>query len=256
MKLITLNIWGGRVGDKLPDFFRKYGDTDILCFQEVFRNFTNRSQDEEIMKTDKYQLNPDLFEGLKEHLPDHKGEFCPTFRGTYGLAAFFKQGIEILDQGETFIARGDWETNPDIDTKDHHRKLQWLELRIDGKSMLIANVHCTHRPKGKGDIEKRLKQSKMIIDFLQMFDCPKILVGDFNLQPDTESIEMIGRSGMKNLVKEYKVPTTRTELYKRWDGGPKFADYIFVSPEIKVNDFKVLPDVVSDHAPLYLDFNL
>lgn len=124
---------------------------------------------------------------------------------------------------------------------------------MNGKKVLIVNVHLTHRPEGKSDSEKRFKQSKIIIDFLGMFDCPKILVGDFNLLPDTESIAMIERAGMRNLIKEYNVTSTRTELYKK---PLQFADYIFVSPEINVREFKVLPDVVSDHAPLYLDFEI
>jgi endonuclease/exonuclease/phosphatase family metal-dependent hydrolase len=36
----------------------------------------------------------------------------------------------------------------------------------------------------------------------------------------------------------------------------KFADYMFVSKGIAVRDFQVLPDEVSDHAPLFLDFDL
>jgi endonuclease/exonuclease/phosphatase family metal-dependent hydrolase len=67
---------------------------------------------------------------------------------------------------------------------------------------------------------------------------------------------MIERSGIRNLVKEYGVESTRTKLYRRYETGSKFADYIFVSPEVKVNDFKVLPDEVSDHSPLMLDFDL
>ena len=35
MKLITLNLWGGRVTHKLGDFF-KSNSADIWCFQEVF----------------------------------------------------------------------------------------------------------------------------------------------------------------------------------------------------------------------------
>ena len=32
-----------------------------------------------------------------------------------------------------------------------------------------------------------------------------------------------------------------------------FADYIFVSKDIKVKDFKVLPDEVSDHLALSIE---
>ncbi len=103
------------------------------------------------------------------------------------------------------------------------------------------------------DSDKRINQSKVILDFMSMFDCPKILAGDFNLLLDTESIRMLEAGGMRNLIKEYDIKSTRTELYKK---DIKFADYIFISPEIKVKDFKVLQDVVSDHSPLYLEFDV
>ncbi len=36
--------------------------------------------------------------------------------------------------------------------------------------------------------------------------------------------------------------------------GGRIADYALVSPDVAVVDFKVLPDEVSDHAAMYLDF--
>ena len=57
----------------------------------------------------------------------------------------------------------------------------------------------------------------------------------------------------RNLITEFKVTSTRTSLY---DKQEPYADYIFVSPNIEVNQFRVLPDEVSDHAALYLDFGL
>ena len=44
----------------------------------------------------------------------------------------------------------------------------------------------------------------------------------------------------------------RTGLYEKI----YFNGYVFVSPNITVNQFHVLPDEVSDHAALYLDFGL
>ncbi|MGH7175090.1 MAG: endonuclease/exonuclease/phosphatase family protein, partial [Minisyncoccia bacterium] len=58
--------------------------------------------------------------------------------------------------------------------------------------------------------------------------------------------------GMRNLIEEYKITSTRTSFY---DETEKFADYAFVSPEAKVLDFKVLPEEVSDHAALYLEIS-
>ena len=58
---------------------------------------------------------------------------------------------------------------------------------------------------------------------------------------------------MKNLVIEGGFKTTRTSLYERKESMP-FADYTFVTNGIKVNSFEVLPDEVSDHSPMLLDF--
>ena len=33
----------------------------------------------------------------------------------------------------------------------------------------------------------------------------------------------------------------------------KFADYTFVSKEVNVVDFKILPEEVSDHAAMFID---
>lgn len=45
MKLICLNAWGGKIYQPLMDFIRKHTqDTDIFCFQEVFKTTTGISQ--------------------------------------------------------------------------------------------------------------------------------------------------------------------------------------------------------------------
>jgi endonuclease/exonuclease/phosphatase (EEP) superfamily protein YafD len=253
MKLATLNIWGGRVKEKLPEFFKEHSDVDIWCFQEVFTAHEDGSVIGSMVNVEGYEPDRMLFESLKSYLPNHNGEFCQCFKGVYGVSIFLSKDIKIIDKGETLIAKGDWSFNPDKDVADHHRKIQWIEVEIDGKLALLVNAHLTHRPAGKADSEKRLKQSKIIIDLLEMFDCPKILAGDFNLLPDTESIKMIERAGMRNLVTEYAVTSTRTPLYTK---PTKFADYVFVSDGITVHDFKVLLDVVSDHSPLELSFDI
>ena len=79
-----------------------------------------------------------------------------------------------------------------------------------------------------------------------------MLCGDFNLLPDTESLRMLESAGLRNLVVECGVTSTRTSLYARPE---PFADYVFVSDGIAVRDFHVLPDVVSDHTPLLLEFD-
>ena len=100
-------------------------------------------------------------------------------------------------------------------------------------------------------ITDRLEQSKSIIKFVKTIKGDFILWGDFNLSPDTESLQIISRElNCRELIKEYGITSTRTSLYTKPN---KFADYVFVSKEIKIIDFKILPDVVSDHTPLFLE---
>ena len=63
---------------------------------------------------------------------------------------------------------------------------------------------------------------------------------------------MLESAGLRNLVAEFGVTSTRTSLYTRPE---PFADYVFVSDGIHVRDFRVLTDEVSDHAPLLLEFD-
>ncbi len=250
MKLTTLNLWGGRLKEAYGAFFQQHPEVDIWCFQEVYKEaYVPREAD----GINRSAVDHHLFDTLKGYLKGYQSEFCQTLKNCYGTATFIREDIRIVERGETLVARGDFESRTDLHNIDHHRKLFWHEVDINGKRILIINTHLTHRPEGKLDSDKRLKQSKILCDFLGMFDCPKILMGDFNLLPDTESIRLIEAAGMKNLVKEYGIRSTRTEHYKK---PLKFADYIFISDGIKVNDFKVLPDVVSDHAPLFLDFEV
>ena len=104
---------------------------------------------------------------------------------------------------------------------------------------------------GKEDNPDRLQQSANIVRFIRTLKTPIIFCGDFNLLPDSESIKILEDAGLKNLIREYGVTSTRTSFYKK---PGKFADYAFVSKEVIVKDFKVLPDEVSDHAPLLIEF--
>jgi exonuclease III len=67
---------------------------------------------------------------------------------------------------------------------------------------------------------------------------------------DGQSLAIL-EEGMKNLIKEYGVTDTRSSLYTK---PIRFADYILVSPEIRINNFKVLAEEVSDHLPMVLEF--
>jgi endonuclease/exonuclease/phosphatase family metal-dependent hydrolase len=251
MKLITLNTWAGRLKEPFETFLKsKAGETDIFCFQEMLNDL-----DEEVPTSDYInhdEGNRHILKEVNELLTDFDMYFCPVVENVYGIAIFLKKGFEVVASGEVMLYE-----NPSFDPKDelndHNRKMQWVHIKRDRKDVIIMNVHGHWKPEGKSDNENTIEQSKIIKTFIESTgNTPKIMVGDFNLLPETESIKIL-EENFTNLITKYNIPTTRTELYK---GDDKHADYAFVSDEILVEGFEALPDVVSDHVPLALTFDV
>ncbi len=241
MKLMTLNIWGGHIRDPLLTFIKAHQETDIFCFQEVYHNAQNKVSSED------RPVSLNIFSEMQQLLPKHRGFFRPVVDQIYGIGMFVKNDIDVLGEGEVAIHIN---SNYPGRGPTHSRNLQWLECCIQQQIYSILNVHGLWNGKGKTDCPERIAQSQRIREFMDGLTTPKILCGDFNLRPDVESMKII-EQGMNNLVKTHHVTSTRTSLYPK---DEKFADYILISPEIRVNQFEVLKDEVSDHAPLLLDF--
>lgn len=240
MKIMTLNIWGGHVKNPLLDFIKSYQDVDVFCLQEVYHNATHKISDEEKENT----LN--IFSQLHALLPHHHAFFRPVVANIYGIGMFVKKQHKVLNEGEVFIHE-----NPHYPGlgPTHSRNLQWVEILSDNKRVTVFNVHGLWNGKGKTDSDARKLQSQKIRTFVDSIHGPKILCGDFNLRPDTESIRILEHN-MTNLVTQYGIKSTRTTFYPKEE---KFADYIFTCPEVVVQTFQVLPEEVSDHAPLLLE---
>ncbi len=252
MKVISLNTWGGKGGtDGLLSFFEKHQDTDVFCLQEIF----DGGEEFRGMKAARFSLDhfdPELFVRIAATLPNHAAYFRPHFEDIFGLAMFVRKDLSVLEEGETSIYREKGFYSSE-NIGDQHRILQYV--RLQDPACLIANVHGLWNGLGKGDSSDRLAQSERIRDFCALSQGPQVVLGDFNLRPDTESLRLIEECGFRNLVGEYDIASTRTSLYDSRESEP-FADYAFVSSDIRVNEFKVLPEEVSDHAALYLDFDI
>lgn len=253
MKLISLNTWGGRAGKaNLLAFFEANKDVDIFCLQEILS-----APYQDLYGSPAGGLAFDhtkiMNYGLQEIstvLSNHMPYFKPHYLDNYGLMMLVKKDIDVISEGETFVYKEKGHV-PVGDVGTHARNLQYVTLATKDGDKTILNFHGLWNGQGKGDSEDRIIQSKKILQFINTLSIPFVLAGDFNLLPDSQSLRMIEDSGLRNLIKEYGISSTRTSLYKKEE---KFADYIFVTDEIKVNDFKVMSDEVSDHSPLLLGF--
>lgn len=259
MKLISLNTWGGKFYKPLINFIKQQSEnTDIFCFQEVFKTTSN------IKTLEGRRMN--LYSEISKALINHQGYFAPfvnnyiifnrskiihtNFNLSHGLSIFVKKKLTVDSTGDFFVYGNRNSFNPQ-DLNTIPRNTQYITFKKAGKKFTICNLHGIWLREGKKDSPSRLEQSKKIKQFLNKQKGEKILCGDFNLGLHTKSIEIL-EENLRNLIKEYKIPTTRN---KHFPGNEQFADYIFISSGIKVKNFEV-PDIeVSDHLPMILEFS-
>lgn len=201
-----------------------------------------------------------LLPGFVPHFfPIQKGldiEGKVDFEVTEGHATFVREGLPVLAEGHVFTrgARSnsfsDWENVPTA--------FGYVRVPFRNGELAVMNFHGIPYPGDKLDTPERLEQSRRIAEFVQAEKNPLVLAGDFNLLPETESIRMVENAGLKNLIVEYGIQTTRSRVSPFY-GKPDqqfFADFTFVSPGIDVKKFSVPEDcVASDHLPMIMEFN-
>lgn len=259
MKLISLNIWAGKFFEPLIEFIKKESvNADIFCLQEIFQC------DQNIVSNG---LHMNIFGELAEVLSDFDGYFLPLFERhdfsqptdfhvVGGDAIFARRTIPVTDHGSFFIY-GNYNDIVVREGKiDFPVALQYVSFQYNNRSLAVAHLHGIVHPGTKLDSPARLEQSRHIVDFLNKQSGEKILCGDFNLMPDTESIRLIEKVGMKNLIKDFNIQTTRNRIAnaKYPDDPQRFADYVLISFGISVKSFAVPNLKVSDHLPLVLEF--
>ena len=204
---------------------------DVFCLQEVFKAHS-------IEVAEDFLDTPRKVEKIL-------GQGYSYITDNNGLMICYKSHHTIKDHGiiETFCLEG------------FKKNLLWILISVNNKEYLVATTHGIWVKNNKSDTSERLNQSQIIKSFFDRFDSGKILTGDFNLLPNTESIRILEQN-MVNLIKKNSLISTRTRLKTYTDLDMKvagFADYVFVSLDISVLDFKVLPDEVSDHSSLFLE---
>lgn len=239
----SLNSWQYRK-DNAAEMVRM-NDVDILGMQEVLLN----------------QMND-----LKERLPQYtaigvgredgadKGEFSPIFYKKDRFSAIESGTFWVSETPEVASSKG-WDAS-------YIRVATWaiLKEKATGKEIFAINTHLDNdgliaRKEGGNLLLKKAEELGKGL--------PIVLTGDFNDTPQSEAIKNITDASKTNHLLDSKTIALKTSgtdwtfhnFGRLAESERPLIDYIFVSKQIKVQDYVVLPDTlngtfVSDHKPV------
>ena len=230
MKIIFLNAWRGQIPEIKKFILDQVSSTDIFCFQEY------NDPQKDIFCLDYLKDNYQYFFDYQQI----------TKRSMFHNVTFVKNNIKVLETKT--IGKEDKKIGLGIFTKIKSSKNNIINL---------VNFHGFAYPGHKQDTPNRLKQSHTIINFLKDYSGPKIIGGDFNLDRDIKSTQIFEENGYCSLIKEFNITNTRNQLsWKKYPNSEQhFADHLFTNPELKITNFTVPYNEISDHLPLILEID-
>jgi len=226
MKILFFNINRGRNNFQgIVNFIITNSDINIWCFQEIDRDALN-----------------EVCKNLKDYKIKEYSKEIENF-GYFNLATFVRKdyqkiNFEILEDNNN-------QTAPAV----------YVSFESGNSKYNILNFHGTYLPANKLDTKVREEASQKLINFMKNKEGIKIIGGDFNLLPDTKSIKVFEDNNYRNLIKDFKISTTRNENAWRLYPNNKqyFADYVFISENTLIKKFEVIKNDVSDHLPMMLE---
>ena len=262
MRLVDLNI-GIKLdnNDKVISFLKEK-NADIITLQEVMRGI-------EETVYDRYNNSKIIKESLKD--THHHSFFGPLWVAdkhikngtiTKDFGGMAEQGNEIISRYPIIEASNHFFhknyqifiDTTDFRKTDHARAVVVAIVEINNQKLRLLNIHGIWNEGKIGD-ERTIKECEYLLSLIEDNTIPTIIVGDFNLDPQSKSIKILNKK-LTNLIEKYNIKSTRPTVKDGLDVGNSVDDYMFVNDKIKVNNFEVKQTDASDHYPLILDFEI
>jgi len=269
IKLLSLNTSLFDTNNEKLSQFLKETAFDIVCLQEVTRKVDKCAFDAFISKDAVDKATPKLKNSFyapnwslsyfKQHNFHGKEIFECDFGGQIECGNYIKSKFEITEGKSIFLQKSfsyivDWEAE-EKHPGEEPRMVQIVDLKItDTQKVRIINYHGIWS-KNKLGTERTLLACQKIAKLAMEVPFPALICGDFNLFPDTESMQVFANN-FTNLVDTYNVMCTRPKSNELSASKRNVVDYIFVSKGIEIKSFNVIHSDVSDHFPLVLEFSI
>lgn len=255
IKLLQLNINADNYWDKLIPYLTSH-DFDIIQLQEL------SGKDTVIGNINSQR---DTFAELQTILQDkYYGELSISQRYTssldsyMGSGTFYKKSFSLVKKKEIILSlTHEYFPSDKTSYEEVGRTLLHLIFAIKGKHISFLNTHFAWGP---NNIEKphQTKQGEVLLNYLQTVKEPFVLTGDFNLTPKQPLMQKISKL-VRNLTEEHHLTNTLDpENHRAKHLFPKglAVDYIFTSNDLKVKNFAVINEGLSDHFGLTAEIEI
>lgn len=211
--------------------------------------------------TDLLALNSKYsYTGVGRDQGDTKGEHCAIF--------YKKDKFDLLDEGTFWLS-----TTPNTPSKGWDASLNricsWgkFKEKESKKEFYLFNTHFDH----VGNIARK-ESAKLLLSKIESIagNQPAFCTGDFNMEPDTEGMQILIKSNVVWDAREISIdPIFGTEgTFHGYDLSKPVAeytnriDYVFVTAQIDVQSYGVINDEIvlqtfaSDHFPVFVKAKL
>lgn len=246
MELLQLNMWQGRLAQQITELIDEQ-KPDFITAQEIYRGGDTVLAPENMFE---------LYERIAERYPFHSFSAVNALKIARGKAemgtAIFSQ-YPIIEQS-SFFTHGEYVDGISVGNDVHNsRTLQSALLDVNGKKLHILTHHGHWVPNAYGDAES-IQRMQSIAQYIQTLnqDTPLIFAGDFNVVPESPAMRPLDGL-LKDVIASYAIKTTLSSI-KNLDNI--VCDHVMVNEAINVENLYTRDEIVSDHTPLILDFNL
>ncbi|MGE3804099.1 MAG: endonuclease/exonuclease/phosphatase family protein [Gemmataceae bacterium] len=146
--------------------------------------------------------------------------------------------------GNAILSRGPLEpvANPSLAGRrpfyapKNNRRVLWCQTNIAGRPILLASIH-----NDSFNLDNNRKQLEQILAYAGPREA--ILAGDFNAEPDDDSIQLVKQSGQfSGVFAGHKTFPS--------DRPARQIDFIFAPASWELVEYRVLESEVSDHRPV------
>lgn len=240
MKILQLNIWDGRVKGSLARFLEQ-NDFDVICLQEA----TWGECDDKLRN----------FSLIVDEIKEITGLEYESRSSNWRMKIFSDH--EVMEQGNVILSReeiinekielvhGQYDKiKSAIDFCEHAYTLQIVKL---SSGIYVANHHGYWKPDPIGN-ETTVAAMHKVAEHLKTIDGPLVMCGDLNIIDKSPAMREL--DFLRDLTSENKIDNTLSGL--KFDGKVA-CDHILVNSGVKVKEFRVLDDLVSDHKALMVD---